>query len=94
MPHTKSAKKRLRSTEKRRVRNRATRKAIRIQVKKFTQAPKDASPEQQRAELVAAIKKLDKAAAKGVIHPNAAARRKSRLTKHLNQRGKAATKPA
>ncbi|MFO0968056.1 MAG: 30S ribosomal protein S20 [Gemmataceae bacterium] len=90
MPHTKSAKKRLRQYEKRRLRNKATRKGVRLQVRKFAEAPKDASPDQLRQELKAAIKKLDKAAAKGVIHPNAAARKKSRLTRQLNQKSKAA----
>lgn len=84
MPHTKTAKKRLRQNEKRRVRNKATRKGIRIQVKKFTHAPKDANPDQLRTELKAAIKKLDKAAAKRVIHPNAAARKKSQLVRRMN----------
>lgn len=85
MPHTKTAKKRLRQNEKRRLRNKAVKKGIRVQVKKFTQAPKDATPEQLQTELRAAFKKLDKAAAKRVIHPNAAARRKSRLAKRLNK---------
>jgi small subunit ribosomal protein S20 len=92
MPHTKTAKKRLRQNAKRRLRNRATSKAIRIQVKKFTQAPKEATPDQLRQELKAAIKKLDKAASKRVIHPNAAARKKSRLMRMLNKRTAAAPK--
>ena len=90
MPHTKSAKKRLRQYEKRRLRNRATRKGIRLQVRKFAEAPKEATADQLKQELKAAIKKLDKAAAKGVIHPNAAARKKSRMTRQLNQRAKTA----
>ena len=48
MPHTKSAKKSLRKTAKRRVRNKAARKGIRVQVKQFTHPAKDATPDQLR----------------------------------------------
>jgi len=88
MPHKKSAKKSLRKDEKRRVRNKAARKGVRVQVKQFAQAAKDVTPEQLRTDLVAAIKKLDKAAAKRVLHPNAAARKKSQLARHFNERTK------
>jgi small subunit ribosomal protein S20 len=81
MPHTPSAKKRLRQIAKRRLRNRATKKAIRIQIKKFETAAKQGPGEQTQAELLQAIKKLDKAAARRVIHPNAAARKKSQLAR-------------
>lgn len=84
MPHTKSAKKRLRQNEKRRLRNRVAKKAIKLQIRKVTQPAKDASPEALRQELKLAIKKLDKAAAKRVIHPNTAARKKSQLARLLN----------
>lgn len=92
MPHTKSAKKSMRKDEKRRVRNKAARKGIRVQVKQFTGAPKDATPEQLRTELTAAFKKLDKAAAKRVIHPNAAARKKSQLMRQFNAKTATAAK--
>ena len=88
MPHTPSAKKRLRQTAKRRLRNRATKKAIRVQIKKFEEVAKQGAGEQTQAELIQAIKKLDKAAARRVIHPNAAARKKSQLARRL-----AAVKP-
>jgi small subunit ribosomal protein S20 len=84
MPHTPSAKKSIRQDAKRRLKNRAAKKAIRLQVKKITEPEKDATPEKLRAELLLAIKKLDKAAAKRVIHPNTAARKKSQLTRMLN----------
>jgi small subunit ribosomal protein S20 len=84
MPHTSSAKKRLRQSTKRRLRNRAVKKAIKLQIRQVTQAPKDTSPEALRKELLAAIKKLDKAAAKRVIHPNTAARKKSQLDRLMN----------
>ena len=69
MPHTRSAAKNLRKSDKRRSHNR--------NVKKDVIAAKGDS----EAELKAAYKKLDKAAARGVIHPNTAARQKSQLAK-------------
>jgi small subunit ribosomal protein S20 len=90
MPHTPSAKKSLRQTAKRRLRNRAAKKVIRLQMKKLTEPEKNATPETLQVELKLAIKKLDKAAAKRIIHPNTAARRKSQLTRLLNAKKVAA----
>jgi small subunit ribosomal protein S20 len=84
MPHTKSAKKRLRQYAKQRTRNRAVKKAVKLQVRAVQQAPKDASADQLREEFRKAVKQLDKAAAKRVIHPNLAARKKSQLARLLN----------
>jgi small subunit ribosomal protein S20 len=94
MPHTSSAKKRARQYDKRRLRNRAAKRAIKTQVKKFVVATQttEMTPEQVQAELRLAIKKLDKAAAKRVVHPNMAARKKSQLAKMLNAKT-AAAKP-
>ena len=89
MPHTKSAKKSLRKNEKRRLRTKAAKKAIKLQVRKLIQPGKDTSPEALREELKLAIKKLDKAASKRVIHPNTAARRKSQLARLLNAKAAA-----
>ena len=89
MPHTPSAKKALRQDAKRRLRNRAAKKAIKIQVKKVTEPVKNASLDSLRAELKLAIKKLDKAAAKRVIHPNTAARKKSQLARLINGQAQA-----
>jgi small subunit ribosomal protein S20 len=83
MPHTKSAKKALRQDAKRRERNRSVKKAIKVQIKKFLAALKDGTPEQKQAEFIACVKKLDKAGARRVIHPNAAARKKSQLALKL-----------
>jgi small subunit ribosomal protein S20 len=88
MPHTPSAKKSLRQTAKRRLRNRVAKKAIRIQVKKLTEPAKDLTAEELRLELKVAIRKLDKAAAKRVIHPNTAARKKSQLARLVNAKSK------
>src|SRR3954471_17260819 len=92
MPHTKSAKKHARKTEKRRLRNRAVKKAIRTHVKRVSEVVESGSLEDAKKELVLAVKKLDRAAAKRVIHPNMAARKKSQLARLLNE--KAAAKPA
>jgi len=66
------------------MRNRIAKKAIRIQVKKLTEPEKDTTLDKLQVELKLAIKKLDKAAAKRVIHPNTAARKKSQLTRLIN----------
>ncbi len=79
MPHTTSAKKALRQDAKRRERNRAAKKAIKGQIKKFLTALKEGTAEQKQAEFIACVKKLDKAGARRIIHPNAAARKKSQL---------------
>ena len=78
MPHTKSAWKRLRQTEKRRARNRAAKKAIKVQIKKFLVVLKDGSPEEKKTEFLQAIKKLDKAGVRRVLHPNTVQRRGNR----------------
>jgi small subunit ribosomal protein S20 len=84
MPHTKSAKKSLRKNEKRRLRNRATMRALKKQIKALLEVVKTGTVEQARAEYNKTAKKLDKAAAKRVIHPNLAARKKSQLQRNVN----------
>ena len=64
MPHTTSAKKALRQTAKRNLRNRAEKKAIKIQIKKFLAVVKEGTPDQKMAEFKAAVRKIDKAATK------------------------------
>jgi small subunit ribosomal protein S20 len=83
MPHTKSAKKSLRQDQKRRDRNRAVKKGLKTEIKKFLTALKSGNADTAKTEFVACIKKLDKAAARRVIHPNAAARKKSQLARQL-----------
>jgi small subunit ribosomal protein S20 len=90
MPHTRSAKKNVRKTEQRRLRTRAVKSAIKTHIKKFEQIVSTGPADQAQAEFKLTIRKLDKAAAKRVIHPNQAARKKSQLAKLLQ--GK--TKPA
>src|SRR5437879_1922332 len=93
MPHTPSAKKNLRKIEKRRLRNRAVKKTIRTFCKRVEAAVEEGTAETMKAELVLAVKKLDKAAAKRVIHPNTAARKKSQLARLINAKAAAAPKP-
>jgi small subunit ribosomal protein S20 len=83
--NTKSALKKIRVSEKRRARNRPVRTAVKNVIRKAQEAIEDAAAEPTTAEaVVAAISQLDRAARKGVIHANNAARRKSRLVKRLN----------
>jgi small subunit ribosomal protein S20 len=86
MPHTRSAKKNMRKNEVRKLRNRTTKKIIKTQLKKFADTAATGTPEQLREEFTATVKKLDKAAAKRVLHPNAAARKKSQLAKALHKK--------
>lgn len=86
MANTKSALKALRQSEKRRRRNQAARSATRTHVKKARLAVESTSPEEAREALKRALRALDRAAQKGVIHPNNAARRKSRLMKFYNSK--------
>lgn len=79
MANTKSALKRMRQSEQRRLRNRAVRSKVRTAVKVARATEGPAAP----AAVLDAIRALDKAVAKGVIHRNAAARRKSALARRL-----------
>lgn len=82
MPNNASAKKRLRQEQKRRLHNRMVKSIVRTSVTKARQAI--ASGVESEASVRAAVSELDRAAKKGVIHRNNAARRKSRLMKQLN----------
>jgi small subunit ribosomal protein S20 len=79
MPHTKSAKRRHRQSLERRVKNRAIKSAIKTQIRKVRQAVAAGDIAKAETEARVAAKKLDRAGVKRVIHPNAAARTKSRL---------------
>jgi small subunit ribosomal protein S20 len=90
MPNSLSAKKRLRQSEVRRLRNRSIKSAVRTQLKKVRKAAQSGEVEQAESAYRLAAKKLDKAGSKRVLHPNTCARYKSRLQK-LIKRAKAAT---
>lgn len=84
MANIKSQIKRNRQNEKRHARNKAVRSELKTRVKRAVSAAQQG--EEGVAELAkTAVRRLDKAAAKGIIHKNAAARRKSRLQKRINQ---------
>lgn len=84
MANTKSAKKSIKVNERRRVRNQAVRSSVKTAVKKTIEAIKSSPTD---AEKVArdAYSTIDKAAVGGILHKNAAARKKSRLARRLNK---------
>jgi small subunit ribosomal protein S20 len=94
MPHTRSAKKNLRKSEKRRLHNRTVIRTIKTQIKKVQGLAGSANPEELVKEFRAAVKKLDQAAAKRIIHANMAARKKSQLARLLNKKPAAGTSKA
>lgn len=83
MANIKSQIKRNRQNEKRRVRNRAIRSEINSRVKNTLVSAE--SDEASEEELRLALKKIDKAAAKNILHKNTAARKKSRLVRRHNE---------
>lgn len=85
MPITKSAKKALRQSIRRRGRNLKRKEAIKIIVKKIKKELADKNKEEALKLLPLAYKAFDKAAKTGVIKKNAASRKKSRLMKLINE---------
>ena len=83
MPNTKSAKKRLRQDKSRRAQNRSVKSELRSQLRKVRQAVDQGDVATAEQEYRLAAKKLDRAGARNIIHPNAAARTKSRLQKAI-----------
>ena len=79
MANSRSARKRIRSSERKHIRNRAVKSAVRTKVIKARHALLEEGGPTGEAELHAAIKALDRAAEKGVLHRNNVRRRKSRL---------------
>lgn len=87
MPNHKSAEKRVRQNERRRVINRSNRSRLRTAVKELRTAL-DKGGKSASELLPTTISEIDKAVQKGVLHRNAAARHKSRLTARVNQAAK------
>jgi small subunit ribosomal protein S20 len=85
LANTKSAIKRIKQNHKRRLRNRLFTGRARTFVKNARSTMQEGTPADAHAATMAAISALDKAAEKGIIHKNNAARRKSRLMRHLAQ---------
>lgn len=85
MPTTKSAEKRLRQSEVRRVRNRSIKRSLATYVRRVLEAIAANDQAKADAEFRLASKKLDQAASKRVIHANRAARTKSRLSARVKK---------
>ena len=83
MPNTASAKKRLRQDEKRKMHRRSIKSSLRTAIRKVREATAAGEIEKAETEFRATAKKLDKAGAHRIIHPNKASRLKSRLSKHI-----------
>jgi small subunit ribosomal protein S20 len=89
MANTASARKRIRQTEKRTIRNRARRSRVRSFLRKVEQAIAGGDHGQAQEALKAAQPELQRAATKGVFHPNTVARKLSRLSARVKQLGTA-----
>lgn len=83
MPHTESAKKRLRQGKKRRLQNRAVKSDLRTSIKKLLKSIKEGDAAKAGVDLKECFKKLDKCGARRYLHPNTANRYKSRLAKRV-----------
>ena len=94
MPNIKSAEKRVRGTERKRLRNKSARTMCKTNINKAERLIFTGDVNAAQEAVAVAITSLDKAAEKGIIHPNNAARRKSRLMKKYNQMQAQAPAPA
>lgn len=83
MANIKSQIKRNRQNEKRRTRNKAIRSEVNSRVKSTLKSAESGQSDEEALRI--AIKKIDKAARKNILHKNTAARKKSRLTKRYNE---------
>jgi small subunit ribosomal protein S20 len=94
MANTRSAKKRVRASLRKRNRNRATRSAVKTMVLRARRPAIPDGASLTSEEVRRAISALDKAAEKGILHPNNASRRKGRLMSALARLAPAGGKPA
>lgn len=85
MPHSLSAKKRVRQNEKRRLHNKAIKSSVRTVVKRYRASIDSGDVDGARSQYPLVVKKLDQAAAKGIYHKNTVSRYKSRLATLLNK---------
>lgn len=83
MPNIKSAKKRVKVIAAKTAHNKASRSELKTEIKKANAAI-EAGADDKELLVKAAVKKIDQAAAKGLLHKNTAARRKSALAKKVN----------
>lgn len=87
MANMKSAIKRIRVNEKNRVANQMVKSTMRTNIKRVESLISENNVEEAQAALKVAVKKIDKAVQKGVIHKNNGTRQKTRLTKKVNELG-------
>lgn len=87
LPNIKSAKKRVLVAEARNTRNKANKSALKTAIKKFEAAAVEGNRTEAEGTYKVAVKAIDKAAAKGLLHKNNAAHKKSALTLKLNKIG-------
>jgi small subunit ribosomal protein S20 len=84
MPNIKSAKKRVLVIKTKTMQNKIFKTQLKNDIKRYQAAVAEGNAEAAQATYKAAVKKIDQAAARGIIHKNAAARKKSQFTKALN----------
>lgn len=84
MANIKSAKKRILVIEKRTLENKIAMTKLKTVIKKFNAAVESGDKEAAKAAYLVAVKRIDQAAARGLIHKNKAAHKKSQFTKALN----------
>ena len=87
MPNIKSAKKRVLVTETKTMQNKAMKSALKTDIKKFDAAVAEGNRSEADVAYKVAVKAVDKAAAKGLLHKNNAANKKSSMTIKLNKLG-------
>lgn len=85
MPNIKSAKKRMRQSVKRTARNRVRKEKLKKSVKAFRTAVTKGDAAVATTELTNAVRAVDKAGVKGILHKNTVNRRKSRMAKMVNR---------
>jgi small subunit ribosomal protein S20 len=93
MPHSVSAAKRVRQNEKHRLYNKSIRTGVRGAIKRFRGLVEEGKLDEARAAYSPVVRKIDQAAAKGVLHKNTAGRYKSRLALLINRSAKGSAAP-
>ncbi len=84
MPNIKSAKKRVKTIEAKTMQNKMLKTALKTSMKKYEAAIASGNKEAAAETYKATVKRIDKAVAKGLLHKNTAARKKSQFTRKLN----------
>ncbi|MCR6544953.1 30S ribosomal protein S20 [Dehalobacterium formicoaceticum] len=85
MPNIKSAKKRVQIAESRRMKNASVKSSVKTAIKKFVEVDPSTDKDNAQSLLTQAIRKMDKAAGKGILHKKAVARKKSKLQRAFNK---------